>query len=452
MTTAPVPHPRPHVVVAGAGFGGLAAVRRLAKVPVDVTLIDRDNYHGFWPLLYQVATAGLGPDDIARPVRAVLSDQSNATFRMGTVTGVDLEGRTVHLDPGQGRPPVNISYDYLIIATGSTDNFFGIPGVAEHTFSMKTLPESVRLRNHVLTTFERADEDPSLVGSGALTTVLIGGGATGVELAGALSELVGNNLAVDFPHLQMSEARVILVEMADTLLGSFSKGSRKEAERTLRAKGVELRLNTKVAEVGPGKVTLEDGEVIEAGTIVWTAGVRASDVANDISGEKGRGGAIKVQPDLTVAGHPEVFAIGDIAAAGGKTGHIRRNKPKKKAEPLPGVAQVAIQGGKHAGSTIARRLAGKSSKPFRYHDHGAMATIGRRAAVAEIPGGLRFGGTLGWLSWLIIHLFFLIGFRNRLVVIANWSWNYLTWDRANRVILSDGDFDTQVGHIGKRIT
>lgn len=415
---------RPHVVIVGSGFGGLHAADRLAGHPVEVTVIDRDNYHGFWPLLYQVATAGLGADDIAQPIRAIHSPHPNVNVRLGMVSGVDLENHCVVLE---GEPDVR--FDYLILAAGSATTDFGISGVAEHAFPLKTIPDAVRLRNHVLTCFEQAD---ARVQAGAspqedINIVLIGGGPTGVEMAGALSELIAHTLASDFPRLDVSRAHIVLVEMTDHLLPGFSPASQRRALSALTARGVEVRLNTRLAEVAADGVTFEDGSEIATATVVWTAGVRANPLAECIPGAKGKAGTIAVEPDLSLPGHPEVFVIGDLAAA-----------KNRKGEQLPQLAQVAIQGGKRTADNILRRLAGKPPHPFRYHDHGIMATIGRRQAVAELPGGLNFGGTLGWLAWLGVHLVFLVGFRNRVVVMINWAWNYLTWDRASRIILDDG--------------
>jgi NADH dehydrogenase len=414
---------RPHVVIVGSGFGGLNAAIRLARSPVDITVVDRDNYHGFWPLLYQVATAGLGADDIAHPIRAIYARYPNISVRLGNVSTVDLDERTVEID---GEPALR--YDFLILAAGSSTSDFGIPGVDEHAFPLKTLPDAVRLRNHVLSTFEQADSaGPAGADPGALTIVLVGGGPTGVEMAGSLSELIGHNLATDFHHLNLTEAHVLLVEMTDHLLPGFSRPSQEAALRTLQQKGIEVRFDTKLAKVTAEGVGFEDGTSVAARTVVWTAGVKANPLAETIPGEKGRGGTIPVGPDLALPGHPEVFVIGDLADSAGRHG-----------DQLPQLAQVAIQGGKLAARNIGRRLGGKSTRRFRYQDHGIMATIGRRAAVAELPGGLRFDGTVGWLSWLAVHLVFLVGFRNRAVVLVNWAWNYLTWDRGSRVILDDG--------------
>ena len=411
------------VVVVGAGFGGLNAAAALARAPVEVTLIDRENYHGFSPLLYQVATAGLGPDDIAHPVRAIFARQPNVDVRLGTVTAVDLDRRVVEV-----RGEEALAYDYLVLAAGSVTNDFDIPGVAEHGLPLKSLPDAVRLRNHILECFERADADPSLVDDGILTFVIAGGGPTGVELAGALRELISNNLATDFHRLAVGRARVVVVEMTDHLLAGFSGASQVEALHTLRAKGVEVHLGQAIASVGPRTVTLGDGTVVATRTVIWTAGVRANPLAGGLGLPQGRAGAVQVGPDLSVPGHREVFVIGDLAAATGA-----------KGQPLPQLAPVAIQAGRHVARCIGRHARGRPTRPFRYRDKGIMATIGRRAAVADLPLGLHLTGTMGWLSWLGVHLVFLIGFRNRAVVLLNWSWNYLTWDRGSRVILEPLD-------------
>ncbi|HSS10425.1 MAG TPA: NAD(P)/FAD-dependent oxidoreductase [Acidimicrobiales bacterium] len=414
--------PRPRVVVLGAGFGGINATRALATGPFEITIVDRDNYHGFWPLLYEVATAALGPDDIAHPLRGLFGQRPNIRVRLGTVSGLDVDKRLVELEDGE-----NIPYDYLVLAVGSSTTDFGIPGVAEHAFPLKTLPDAVRLRNHILTTFERANANPSLLDDGVLTIVVAGGGPTGVEMAGALSELIGRNLATDFPQLEVTQARVVVVEMADHLLGGFSPVSQASALKTLQTKGIEVWLNAAIAAVAADRVTLKDGAVVTCGTVVWTAGVRPNPVADYLGLAQAKGGAVKVNADLSVPGHPEVFVIGDLSGATDRLGR-----------PYPQMAQVAIQGGRHVARSIRRRQKGKRTHPFRYHDHGIMATIGRRSAVAELPLGLKLRGTPGWLAWLGVHLVFLIGFRNRVIVLIKWAWNYLTWDRASRVILDDG--------------
>ena len=416
--------PRPKVVVVGSGFGGLNCALRLARQPVDVTVVDRDNYNGFWPLLYQVATGGLGPDDIARPVRALYSRRDSVTPRMGTVSGVDLEQRLVHLE---GQP--DLPYDYLVLAAGSSTTDFGIPGVGEHCFALKTLGDAIRLRNHLLRTWEQADAGVA-AGNGAadngaaLTVLLVGGGPTGVELAGAISELMSVNLARDYRHLDAKQARVVLVEMTDHLLGGFKPRLQRHALQTLKAKGVDVRFGAKLASASAAGVRFADGSTIDAATVIWTAGVAANALADELTVPKARGGTVEVRPDLSVPSHPEVFVVGDLAAAFGRHG-----------QQLPQVAQVAIQGGRHAAKQISRLQNGQPTRPFHYHDHGIMATIGRRDAVAQLPGGPTLTGTIGWLAWLVVHIFFLIGFRNRAVVLVSWAYNYLTWDRSARVIL-----------------
>lgn len=403
----------------------MAAARALRRLRADVTIVDKHNYHGFWPLLYQVATAGLAADAIAHNLRAVFRPTrsghagrgaSNVDTRMATATGVDLDARLVHLD---GAP--DLPYDWLILAAGSVDDDFGIPGVAEHGFPLKSLPDALALRNHLLEHFEQAHTDPSLVDAGFLTVVVAGGGPTGVEVSGALTELfrvleddIGRGLA----------ARVVLVEMVDHLLAGFHPSLQAEALHTLESRGVEVRLGTKIASADADNVTLDDGSVIPTRTLVWAAGVRANPLADTLGVEQSRNGTVVVNADLSLPGHPEVFVIGDMAAS---------RDAKDKIHPM--VAPVAQQGARHAVSCIARRLAGRPTKAFHYFDKGKMATIGRRSAVAELPLGIRLDGTPGWLSWLGLHLVLLVGARNRATVLLDWAWNYLTWDRGNRIIL-----------------
>jgi NADH dehydrogenase len=411
----------PRVVIVGAGFGGIAAAKALAGAPVDVTIVDQHNFHTFSPLLYQVATAGLAPDDIAPNLRGIVQSDLNVEARMATVHGVDFDGREVLVDRG-----VSIPYDYLILAVGAVSSDFGVPGVAEHAIPLKTLADATRIRSTVLARFEEANTNPSLADDGTLTFVVAGGGPTGVELCGALGELFTKVLAKDFKNLDVRRAQVVLVEMTDRLLGSFSPRSRAEAAIELGLRGVDVRFGVPIASVGPDKVELGDGTVIPARTTVWTAGVKANPLADALGLAQTKRGEIIVRGDLTVPGHPETFVIGDLAAV---------ERPDGK--PYPQLAPVAIQAGRYVARSIERRTRGQPAKPFRYIDKGIMATIGRRSAVAELPYGVRFGGTLGWLSWLSLHLVFLIGFRNRVVVLVNWAWNYLNWDRGNRVILSD---------------
>ncbi len=412
-------------MIVGAGFGGLAAAKALAGAPVDVTIVDRHNFHTFSPLLYQVATAGLAAEDIAPNVRGMVQRAPNVQARLATVHGVDMANRTVVVDEG---PP--IPYDWLILAAGAVSSDFGVPGVAAHAIPLKTLAEATRVRSTVLRRFEEADVDPTLVERGVLTFVVAGGGPTGVELCGALAELFTNVLAKDFKELDVARGRVLLVEMSDSLLGAFSSRSRAEAKRELEARGVEVLLGAAIASVDAEAVHLTDGRVIPCRTVVWAAGVRPNPLADVLGLERSARGGIVVGTDLSVPGHPEIFVIGDLASAAARDG-----------APYPQLAPVAMQAGRFVARTIIRRTAGKRARRFRYRDKGTMATIGRRAAVAELPLGIRFGGTLGWLSWLGLHLVFLIGFRNRVVVVVNWAWNYVKWDRGNRMIISESTDD-----------
>jgi NADH dehydrogenase len=413
------------VVVIGAGFGGLAVVRRLANAPVEVTLVDRNNFHTFLPLLYQVSTAGLNAADVAYAVRGIVRKSPNVAFRQGTVSGVDWDRHAVELDDG-----TELDFDHLVVAAGATAEFFGIPGAADYALPLYSLDDAVALRNHVLARFELADSEPGAVADGALTFVVVGGGPTGVEVSGALVELFSVVLRKDFPHLDVGRARVLLVEMGDDLLPPFAPPSRREARNALERRGVEVRTGRTVAAVEPTRVRFGDGEEMPAHTLIWAAGVRANPLAEALGVETARGGRIAVGPDLRIPGHPEAFAIGDIAYVDDGAGNGRG---------LPGVAQVAMQGGRHAAAEILRALDGRPPETFRYHDKGSMATIGRRAAVAEVPLPLglpllRLRRTFGWLAWLGLHLVYLIGFRNRLSVLLNWGWNYLTWDRGPRLI------------------
>jgi NADH:quinone reductase (non-electrogenic) len=417
----------PHVVVVGAGFGGITTARALAKAPVEVTVVDQHNFHTFSPLLYQVATAGLAPEDIAPNTRGILQRDANLETRMAKVHGVDLDAREVMVDSG---PP--IAYDYLVLAAGAVSSDFGVPGVMEHALPLKTLTDATSIRSTVLRRFEEANANPSLVGDGTLTFVVAGGGPTGVELSGALAELITKVLAKDFKNLDVRRARVIIAEAADHLLGSFSTASQAEAKLELELRGVDVRLGVSIESVTKDHVALEDGTVIAARTVIWAAGVKANPLADVLGLEQVPRGEVVVGEDLTVAGHPEVFVIGDLGAVRGAPGG-----------PYPQLAPVAMQQGRYVARAITARARGRRIGRFRYFDKGTMATIGRRSAVAELPLGIRFAGTLGWLSWLALHLVFLIGFRNRVVVLFNWAWNYLKWDRGNRVILAEPDPDIE---------
>jgi NADH dehydrogenase len=411
------------VVVVGGGFGGMTAAKALARLPVDVTLIDRHNFHTFSPLLYQVATAGLAPDDISPSLRGIVQRHANVDAVMAEVRGVDFERREVLVQGGAAIP-----YDVLILAAGAVSSDFGVPGVRDHAIALKSLDDAVRVRSAVLRRFEEANTDPALIDEGVLTFVVAGGGPTGVELCGALSELFTKVLAKDFKNLDVGRARVVLVEMTEHVLGTFSDASRREAERQLQLRGVEVELGRSIVSVDAKHAQLDDGTVIPTHTIVWAAGVKASPLADLLGLPQTKRGEIVVNDDLTIAGRPEVFVIGDLAAATAPNGH-----------PYPQLAPVAMQQARYVARTIDRRLRGKRARHFHYIDKGNMATIGRRSAVAELPFRIRFAGTLGWVSWLGLHLVFLVGFRNRVVVLVNWAWNYLKWDRGNRVILRESD-------------
>ncbi len=413
---------RPRVAIVGAGFGGLAAARRLAREPVDVTILDRNNFHTFLPLLYQVATAGLNAADVSYVVRGIVQRLTDVEFRQFDVTGADWDRREL-VGVGQAGPG-RVAFDHLIVASGSVADYFGVPGAEEHAFPLYSLHDATRLRNHVLARFEAAASDPGLVDAGHLTFVIVGGGPTGVEMAGALAELFQKVLRRDHKTLDVDRASVILVERLGHLLSPFVEGSRRHAARALADRGVELRLGTSVAEVAADRVRFDGGEEVPCHTLIWAAGVRANPVAEAIGLRPGPAGRVAVDPSLAVPDRPGVWVIGDAAhiSAGGGA--------------LPQLAQVAIQSGDHAAAQIADRLAGRPPTSFGYRDKGTMATIGRHAAVAELPGGRVLAGPIAWLAWLALHLVYLIGFRNRASVLVNWAWNYLTWDRGPRLIFS----------------
>jgi NADH dehydrogenase len=407
---------RPRVVIIGAGFGGLAAARALRTVPVDVILVDQNNYHLFQPLLYQVASALLDPSEIAYPVRAAIRRCRNVDFRMARVEGIDLQSRRILTSTGVHE------YDHLIVAAGSVTNFYGNHSVEERAFPLKKLGDALALRNHLLTMFERAaaTDDPD-ERRRLLSVVLVGGGPTGVELAGAFSELVHLVLRKDFPRLDMSEVRVVLVEAVPSVLSAFSPRLQRAAVRTLRRKAIELRLGVTVREARDDAVVLADGDEIAAATIVWSAGVRGSDITTALGVERTRGGRIAVSPTTQLAGHPEVFVIGDLA-------HLEH-----KGAPLPQLAPVAMQQGRHAAACIAGSLRGESARPFAYRDKGTMATIGRNSAVAQV-GPLSFTGFIGWVMWLGLHLILLVGFRSKLAAMLNWGFDYFFYNRPVRLI------------------
>src|SRR5215471_19174397 len=412
----------PHVAIVGAGFGGLGVAEQLDHVPVKVTLIDQHNYHTFQPLLYQVATSLLNAEDVGAPVRSLFRHQDNVTFRMATVTGVDLPGHTIQLKDG-----TPISYDYLVLAGGTTVNYFNTPGAAEHAFPLYTLMNAVTLRNRILDRFEAADRDPALIDDGALNFVIVGAGPTGVETAGALSDLFYNLLPHDYHQLATEKARIIVVEMGPEVLPPFKPNLREYAKNELEERGVELRLGEAVAEVGPTSVKLKSGEVIKTHTLVWAAGVQANPLARLLGMPQGRGGRVKLNSDLSVPDHPEIFVVGDMGevASDGKV--------------LPQLGSVAMQSGEHVGRQIARQISGEPGQPFQYWDKGFMATIGRGSAVVELPNQGTLHGPLTYFAWLGVHLALLSGMRNRIEVLWNWGWSALTHDRAARIIIESKD-------------
>jgi NADH:ubiquinone reductase (H+-translocating) len=412
---------RPRVVIAGAGFGGLTCARALRHSAVDVLLLDRRNYHLFTPLLYQVASALLDPGEIARPIRELIRPLGNVEFRLAEVTGADLDRRLLLTDHGP------VPYDYLVLATGSQSDYFGNKSLAQHAFGLKELDDGLTLRNRVLARFEASrwitDPDQRRI---LLTFAVVGGGPTGVELAGALSELIRLVLRKDYRDLDLGEVRVLLLEAAGSLLAAFTRPLQEAARRSLEKKGVELLFGAKVEEVTAESVRLAGGREIPTGTVIWTAGVRASPVGSAIGVELGRQARVKVEPTLQLPGHPAVFVIGDLAGAtdGGAA--------------LPMLIPVAMQEGRRVAATIADIAANGGATAFRYKDPGIMATIGRNSAVAEL-GRVHLSGFLGWLMWLFVHLVNVVSFRSRILVLINWAWDYLFYDRPIRLIVRAGD-------------
>jgi NADH dehydrogenase len=405
---------RPRVVIAGAGFGGLTCARALKHAPVDVLLVDRNNYHMFTPLLYQVASALLDPGEIARPVRSLIRPLRNADFLQASITGVDFEGRRLLTDHGP------VPYDYLVLATGAQSDYFGNAALAEHSIGLKELDEGLAVRNRLLSRIEesRWTDDPARRRM-LLTFAIVGGGPTGVEMAGAVSELVRVVLHKDYRDLDTNDVRVVLIEAAPHVLGAFAPPLRDAARRSLERKGIEVVLGAKVEAVTECSVKVAGREEIAAGMVIWTAGVRASDVGKATGLGLGRQGRIAVQPSLQVPGHPVVFVIGDLAGA----------------EALPMLIPVAMQAGKHVAASITAMARGTGgAERFVYKDPGIMATIGRNSAVAQI-GRFRFSGFIGWVMWLTVHLVNVISFRSRLIVLVNWAWEYLFLDRPVRIIV-----------------
>ena len=406
----------PRVVIVGAGFGGLSAAKALRDSAFDVTVIDQHNYHLFQPLLYQVATAGLSPADIASPVRSILSPYKNIRMILARVSGIDTARREV-IAEGQRFP-----YDHLILATGAQHAYFGHHEWAAFAPGLKTIDDATYIRRRILLAFEKAETEPDPAERARLMHfVVVGGGATGVEMAGAIAELAKRALAAEFRAIDPRSARIILVEAAPRLLTAFDPSLSQNARTSLEHLGVEVRLGAPVTALDDAGVSIGT-QRIESRTVVWAAGVMASPAGAWLGVETDRAGRVQVAPDLSVPGHPDIFVIGDTALALGPDG-----------EPLPGVAPVAKQQGSHVGKLIKARLAGSSLPPFRYRDFGSLATIGRKRAIIQI-GRFKLSGFLAWVLWGVAHIYFLIGFRNRLAVVMNWLWNYVTFQRGTRLI------------------
>ena len=405
----------PRVVIIGAGFGGLSVAKQLAQAPFDVLIVDRHNYHLFQPLLYQVATAGLSPGDIASPIRSILHRQRNARVILAKVSGIDTARREVL---AEGR---RISYDYLVVATGAEHAYFGHDW-SSYAPGLKTIDDATYLRRRILLAFERAETEPDPDERRRLLNfVVVGGGPTGVEMAGAIAELAKRALAADFRSIDPRCARIILIEAGPRLLAPFDPALSEAARRSLEKLGVEVRLGAGVTDCDCSGVSL-GRERLQTRTIVWAAGVKASPAGEWLGAESDRAGRVKVKADLSVPGHPNVFVIGDVAAATGLDG-----------KPLPGIAPVAKQQGCYVANLLRARAEGIPVPAFCYRDYGAMATIGRKRAVAQL-GAFKASGLVAWLLWSLAHIYFLIGFRNRLAVATNWCWNYITFQRGTRLI------------------
>jgi NADH dehydrogenase len=417
----------PHVVIVGGGFGGLYAARAFKDAPVQVTVVDRHNYHLFQPMLYQVATAALSPGDIASPTRWVLRQQKNVRVLLAEVDRIDPDAQVVVVNEGDPAQPheLTLKYDYLILAAGSTHAYFGHPEWSTRALGLKTLDDALEIRRQVLLSFEAAEREQNEAAQRRLLTfVIVGAGPTGVELAGALAEIARQALRQDFRNIRPESARILLLEGGPTILSTFPEILREKARQSLQRLGIEVRTNSVVTMVDPEGVTIGDGERIPAQTVLWAAGVAASPLARSLDAPLDRAGRVLVEPTLAVPGHPQIFVIGDLASL------------QQDGRPLPGVAQVAIQGGKHAAKNIRRAIRGEPLLPFRYHDYGNVAVIGRGSAVVDV-GPVKASGFFAWVFWLFLHIFWLIGFRNRLTVLIEWAWSYITMQRGVRLITGE---------------
>ncbi|MGH8182383.1 MAG: NAD(P)/FAD-dependent oxidoreductase [Rhodanobacteraceae bacterium] len=407
---------QPHVVILGGGFGGLWATRALARAPLRVTLVDRANHHVFQPLLYQVAAASLSGPDIAAPLRHIVRKQANVTVWMEEVTGIDVGARRVRTTEQ------TIDYDYLIVATGSSHAYFGHEAWAKDAPGLKTMDDALAIRRRILSAFEAAEREPDPDRRAEwLTFVIVGAGPTGVELAGTLAEIAHHTLPREFRVARPRDARIHLVEAGPRVLSAMPEKLSALARRKLASIGVEVHVGTAVTDIDATGVRMSD-EHIAARTVLWAAGVAASELGAQLGGERDRAGRVKVAPDLSLPGHPEVFVIGDLAWV------------EQDGQRVPGMAPAAKQMGAHVARAVRERLAGREPRAFRYRDEGSLASISRSSAVVDLRGW-QFSGFAGWLFWLFAHIFFLIGFRNRLAVMWNWAWSYLTWQRNARIIV-----------------
>ncbi|HEX2345127.1 MAG TPA: NAD(P)/FAD-dependent oxidoreductase [Gaiellaceae bacterium] len=409
---------RPRVVVLGGGFAGIGAAQKLKGSDVDVVVVDKHDYHTFQPLLYQLATGLLEQTAVGHSLRDLVKNQDNATIHKAPITGIDLAAKEVRFE---GLAP--IVYDYLVLALGAEVNFFGTEGAAEHAFPMYTLPDAVRLKNHVLGRWEAADKDESLVDDGALTVVVVGGGPTGVETAGAFAELYRDNFVKDYPNLPQEKARIVLAEAGDEIFAMFKPNLREYTREALEKRTVEVMTGARVQSVSPTRVTLSSGEVIPAHTLVWGAGLQGNSLVQSLGIELQRGNRIGVGPELELADYPGVYVVGDVAAI----------TDSKEEQVLPQLGSVALQSGEHVGATIARRVAGKSPKPFAYKDKGTMAAIGRHAAVVQMLGGKTMKGRKAQFAWRAVHLALLPTNEDRAKAVVDWVGSELTHQRVGRI-------------------